>query len=66
MQAQNKNMLTNRVSSGILYKQSFAVMARWSSGLKSNVRKRKNVCGDSISREGDSTSREKNFVNREK
>ena len=34
--------------------------------LKSNVRKRKNVCGDSISREGDSTSREKNFVNREK
>ena len=27
-----KNMLTNRVSSGILYKQSFAVMARWSSG----------------------------------
>ena len=48
MQAQNKNMLTNRPR------------------LKSNVRKRKTVCGDSISREGDSTSREKNFVNREK
>lgn len=48
MQAQNKNMLTNRP------------------GLKSNVRKRKNACGDSTSREGDSTSREKNFVNREK
>ena len=55
MQAQNKNMLTNRPR------------------LKSNVRKRKNVCGDSISRESDSTSREsdstsreKNFVNREK
>ncbi len=48
MQAQNKNMLTNRPR------------------LKSNVRKRKNVCGDSISREGDSISREKNFVNREK
>lgn len=41
MQAQNKNMLTNRPR------------------LKSNVCKRKNVCGDS-------TSREKNFVNREK
>ena len=48
MQAQNKNMLTNRPR------------------LKSNVRKRKNACGDSTSREGDSTSREKNFVNREK
>ena len=48
MQAQNKNMLTNRPR------------------IKSNVRKRKNVCGDSISREGDSISREKNFVNREK
>ena len=48
MQAQNKNMLTNRPR------------------LKSNVCKRKNVCGDSISRESDSTSREKNFVNREK